>query len=107
MPSRRQGLLALAATGLGIASLGLPRTALALPARALQFPRDFGSHPDLQTEWWYITGQLQAGGKPWGFQLTFFRSRVDAAQALQSPLAARCKTGGFFVFACALRHGES
>lgn len=89
MPSRRQGLLALAATGLGIASLGLPRTALALPARALQFPRDFGSHPDLQTEWWYITGQLQAGGKPWGFQLTFFRSRVDAAQALQSPLAAR------------------
>lgn len=71
MPSRRQGLLALAATGLGIASLGLPRTALALPARALQFPRDFGSHPDLQTEWWYITGQLQAGGKPWGFQLTF------------------------------------
>ena len=53
--------------GLGIASLGLPRTALALLARALQFPRDFGSHPDLQTEWWYITGQLQAGGKPWGF----------------------------------------
>ena len=25
----------------------------------------------------------------------------------QSPLAARCKTGGFFVFACALRYGES
>jgi hypothetical protein len=55
----------------------------------LQFPRDFGSHPDLQTEWWYITGQLQAGGKPWGFQLTFFRSRIEAAQGLQSALAAK------------------
>ena len=31
-----------------------------------------------------------AGGRQaLGFQLTFFRSRVDAAQALQSPLAAR------------------
>lgn len=62
---------------------------MALPIKSLQFPRDFGSHPDLQTEWWYITGQLQAGGKPWGFQLTFFRSRIAAAQGLQSPLAAK------------------
>ena len=84
--SRRQTLQTLAAAGLG---LSLPPTAMALPRKTLQFPRDFGSHPDLQTEWWYITGQLQAGGKPWGFQLTFFRSRVGPAQALQSPLAAR------------------
>ena len=61
----------------------------ALPARALQFPRDYGSHPELQTEWWYITGQLQANSQPWGFQITFFRSRVPTTQALQSPLAAR------------------
>ena len=60
-----------------------------MPLKTLQFPRDFGSHPDLQTEWWYITGQLQAGGKPWGFQLTFFRSRIEAAQGLQSALAAK------------------
>ena len=26
--------------------------AWALPQRALQFPRDFGSHPELRTEWW-------------------------------------------------------
>ena len=84
--SRRLTLQTLAAAGLG---LSLPPSAIALPRKTLQFPRDFGSHPDLQTEWWYITGQLQAGGKRWGFQLTFFRSRVAVAQALQSPLAAK------------------
>ena len=87
--SRRQSLQRLAAAGLGWAALGLPLPASALPLKTLQFPRDFGSHPDLQTEWWYITGQLQAGGKPWGFQLTFFRSRIEAAQGLQSALAAK------------------
>ncbi|MBV8250919.1 MAG: carotenoid 1,2-hydratase [Comamonas sp.] len=84
---RRQALQTLAALGLGWA--GLPLPSLALPLKSLQFPRDFGSHPDLQTEWWYITGQLQAGGRPWGFQLTFFRSRVAGTQALHSPLAAK------------------
>lgn len=63
--------------------------AWALPPRALQFPRDFGSHPELRTEWWYITGQAQAGAREFGFQLTFFRSRVDAAQSIQSAFAAR------------------
>lgn len=87
--SRRQSLQRLAAAGLGWATLGLPLPGMALPSRTLQFPRDFGSHPDLQTEWWYITGQLQAGGKPWGFQLTFFRSRIEATQSLQSALAAK------------------
>ena len=83
--SRRQWLAFAAASGLVWPVVG----AYALPAKALQFPRDFGSHPDLQTEWWYITGHVQAGGRPWGFQLTFFRSRVEAAQSLQSPLAAK------------------
>ncbi|MEB5965455.1 carotenoid 1,2-hydratase [Comamonas testosteroni] len=87
--SRRQSLQTLAAAGLGWAGLGLPLPASALPLKPLQFPRDFGSHPDLQTEWWYITGRLQAGGRPWGFQLTFFRSRIEAAQSLQSTLAAK------------------
>ena len=63
--------------------------ALALPPKTLQFPRDFGSHPELGTEWWYITGHVQAQGKPWGFQLTFFRSRVAEAQSIQSSFAAK------------------
>ncbi|SDZ90998.1 lipocalin-like domain-containing protein [Acidovorax soli] len=61
----------------------------ALPARALQFPRDHGSHPDLHTEWWYLTGHAQAAGRLWGFQVTFFRSRVDATQGLNSAFAAK------------------
>ena len=56
----------------------------------LVFPRDHGAHPGAQIEWWYATGWLQAGaaagdgstaaaadGRPlFGFQITFFRSRV-------------------------------
>lgn len=70
------------------AGIATPR-AWALPPKTLLFPRDFGSHPDLQTEWWYITGQVRAGGRPWGFQLTFFRSRVAATQNMRSDFAAR------------------
>jgi predicted secreted hydrolase len=40
------------------------------------FPRDHGSHPDAALEWWYYTGHLRgAGGREYGFQLTFFRAR--------------------------------
>lgn len=85
---RRDSLLA--AGGLLLAaSVSAPRTAFALPLKPLQFPRDFGSHPDMQTEWWYITGQVQAAGQSYGFQLTFFRSRVASTQTLRSPLAAK------------------
>ena len=44
----------------------------------LEFPEDHGAHPDYRTEWWYYTGNLQArNGDRYGFQLTFFRSRVS------------------------------
>lgn len=79
----RRALLALGAFG------ALGARARALPARTLAFARDHGSHPDLRTEWWYITGQARADGRLWGFQITFFRSRVDAAQGLRSAFAAR------------------
>jgi predicted secreted hydrolase len=40
----------------------------------LIFPRDFGPHPEYQTEWWYYTGNLEtADGRHFGYQLTFFR----------------------------------
>ena len=67
----------------------------ALPARALTprplvFPRDHGAHPDFRTEWWYATGELRGdGGRTLGFQVTFFRSRVDGTQGMRSALAAR------------------
>lgn len=36
--------------------------------------RDFGAHPNYQTEWWYYTGNLQtAQGRHFGYQFTIFR----------------------------------
>jgi predicted secreted hydrolase len=74
-----------------LALAGLP--ALALPPKQLAFPRDHGAHPEQRTEWWYITGHTDTGtaAKPrvLGYQITFFRSRVDAAQALNSRFAAK------------------
>lgn len=78
----------------------VPATQTAAPVltkRTLQFPRDFGSHPDFAIEWWYLTGQLTADAdsgalpeKPaFGFQLTFFRSRVAATQNMSSRFAAK------------------
>ncbi|MDB5928976.1 MAG: secreted hydrolase-like protein [Polaromonas sp.] len=89
---RRHFLLnGLASLG-GLSALsGWTNEALALPARALAFPRDRGAHPDFRTEWWYITGQAAAsgaGGRAFGFQLTFFRSRIDATQGMASRFAA-------------------
>ncbi|MES2631736.1 MAG: carotenoid 1,2-hydratase [Pseudomonadota bacterium] len=55
----------------------------------LVFPRDHGAHPDLRTEWWYITGHATSAGREFGFQVTFFRTRVDATQAMTSKFAAK------------------
>ena len=87
----RRALLALAACP-GLASFAAtppgPRAAF-----ALAFPRDLGSHPQSRTEWWYITGHASSGTgdamRIYGFQLTFFRSRVDQTQAMDSRFAAR------------------
>ncbi len=79
---------------LGSAAASLPLPALmhqahALPLKTLTFPRDRGSHPEFRTEWWYITGQATSGKRVFGFQLTFFRSRVDSTQAMTSKFAAK------------------
>ena len=61
-----------------------------LKPRSLVFPADHGSHNDSRTEWWYLTGWLRdEAQRLYGFQVTFFRSRVDPAQGLRSRLAAR------------------
>jgi len=56
--------------------------------RALVFPRDHGAHPDTRTEWWYLTGSLQAGADTFGFQITFFRSRTGVPADHPSRFAA-------------------
>ena len=66
-----------------------PWAAQAQTRQALQFPRDLGSHPDFAIEWWYITGRLQAAQRQFGFQLTFFRSRIPGTQGMRSSFAAK------------------
>ncbi len=55
--------------------------------RSLVFPRDYGSHTDFRTEWWYLTGWLWKGDEAFGFQLTFFRSRTHHSSHNPSRLA--------------------
>ena len=72
-----------------IAGLGATSGSHALPEKKPVFPRDFGSHPDFRTEWWYVTGHAKSGAREFGFQVTFFRSRVDATQSMTSRFAAK------------------
>jgi predicted secreted hydrolase len=67
----------------------LAQPAFALPPAQLRFPRDHGAHPDFRTEWWYLTGRAVSGDREFGFQVTFFRSRVDGTQGMRSRFAAK------------------
>lgn len=75
--------------------------ALPQPGRVFAFPRDHGSHPGFRTEWWYVTGHLDAAqGQRFGFQVTFFRqARRDNGQTQHLHLAHAAlldaKTGSF------------
>lgn len=96
MRPEQPGLLRrhLLATGLGAAlwpwpSLAQTNATPVLQRRVLQAPRDLGSHPDYAIEWWYLTGYASSGTREFGFQVTFFRSRVPATQAMRSRFAAR------------------
>lgn len=95
--SRRQwmrhalaALPAVTCSNTALASIDTPVTPRTLQPRPLRFPRDHGAHPQWRTEWWYLTGWLEnPAGALWGFQVTFFRTRVDEAQGIQSRLAAK------------------
>lgn len=73
----------------------MPQPVHALTPRPLEFPRDHGAHPDFRTEWWYLTGVARAPQTPaelppdFGFQITFFRSRLDNTQGMASSFAAK------------------
>lgn len=55
---------------------------LALEPREFHFPRDHAPHPEFRHEWWYVTGNLaDPSGRPFGFQITFFRFAVAPVQA--------------------------
>jgi predicted secreted hydrolase len=49
--------------------------------RDFRFPDDHGPHPEFRNEWWYWTGNLVGqGGRPFGFELTLFRTALAPDQ---------------------------
>jgi predicted secreted hydrolase len=58
----------------------------AVPGYTLTFPADHAAHPDYRTEWWYYTGHPDDNGKRYGYQLTFFRHRVDSNGPALNPV---------------------
>ena len=90
---RRQLLLSGLAPALGVAATPGAVAPSSPERRVPTFPRDHGSHPQTRIEWWYITGHTRAGTgtaeRVYGFQLTFFRTRVEATQQMASKFAAR------------------
>ncbi len=71
--------------------------------RPFRFPLDHGPHPDFRSEWWYLTGNLEApGGEPFGFQVTFFRSALDP----EPPEAGGWRTRQIYMAHLALTDGE-
>lgn len=77
--SLRQAALALAAAG------RLCAFEAALPGYEFEFPRDHFEHRGFEVEWWYYTGNLRdAAGRPFGFELTFFRVATGAEPAESS-----------------------
>src|SRR5580692_11565446 len=58
---------------------------IAQPGYVFAFPRDYFSHSEYQTEWWYYTGNVKsADGHRFGFELTFFREAADRDAAKTS-----------------------
>ena len=86
-PRRRTLLLALASVPLA-RPVAATEFAKVTP-RPLVFPRDHGAHPDFRTEWWYLTGWLDAEPRPLGFQITFFRTATGVGGDNPSRFAAR------------------
>ena len=72
----------------------------------LQFPRDHGAHPDYRQEWWYVTGWLRtARGEDLGFQITFFRSKLNIENSSPSAFTPRQVIFAHAAF-CDPRHGR-
>jgi predicted secreted hydrolase len=70
----------------GFASDTAEEFQLATEGYRYAFPRDHGAHEEFRTEWWYYTGQLTAkDGRPFGYQLTFFRRGMPRDQTKTLP----------------------
>lgn len=68
-PQVRAGISAVEAMG----AVAGDEWARAYAPRPFSFPADHGPHPEFAIEWWYWTGNLDAGDRHFGYQLTIFR----------------------------------
>ena len=89
--TRRLSFVVAAAVAASVVVLAqVPGWKSAAPGRTIVLPADHASHPDYKLEWWYYTGNLEAaGGRRFGYQLTFFRVGIDPAPANPSRWAVR------------------
>ena len=63
--------------------------------REFLFPADHGPHTEYRTEWWYFTGNVNAGEeRRFGYQLTFFRFRPRADEQTGT---SRWRTDHFYM----------
>ncbi len=63
-----------------------PPFARATSVRPFHLRADHGPHFEYQTEWWYYTGNLAAaGGRHFGYQLTFFRRGLSPGPPPDGP----------------------
>jgi predicted secreted hydrolase len=59
---------------------------------SLTLPRDHGAHPEVRTEWWYLTANLvDESGRRYGAQVTFFRHGLDPSEALPDQASLRAR----------------
>ena len=73
-----EAFLSLVETLGGADTVGYAR---ATEVRDFLFPADHGPHEEFRTEWWYVTGNLDADdGRELGFQFTIFRSSLSPTQ---------------------------
>ena len=71
---------------IGVSPAALLGFKQAVPGYTLTFPADHAAHPAYQTEWWYYTGHVRTKtGKTYGYQLTFFRYRLDSSGLTLKP----------------------
>lgn len=91
----------------GVGEAGGDYTAVTGPCQ-LVFPRDHGPHPDYRTEWWYYTGNLESeGGRRFGFQLTFFRSRLRPGKVPAGQTVSAWRTPHLYLAHAAVSDPES
>jgi predicted secreted hydrolase len=61
----------------------------ALHVREFHFPEDHAAHDAFRNEWWYLTGNLaDDAGRPFGYQVTFFRTALVPIQVPGQSAAA-------------------